>query len=157
MRSSDARLPRAKIVRTERRHAYVESLRATVRRGPIDCRQANSSRQEAIHGGGCASEVVYLPRREGADLGSICVGVTTRDLTASRFPLQPCGGPFEAGCQLGECLEPGGGNAVPGAFAEPACAGGRGRGVEDSSSRPRTRCEETFAHLAMGCGLHATD
>src|SRR5205823_6203427 len=156
-RSSDTRLPRAKIVPTET-PSCLRGISSSD--GSAGTRRWSASR--FISTGSptrwwVCSEVGYLPRRGGADLGSICVGVTTRDLTASRFPLQPCGGPFEAGCQLGECLERGGGNAVPGAFAEPACAGGRGRGVKDSSSRPRTRCEETFAHLAMGCCLHATD
>ena len=59
----------------KRRDAYVESLRAAVRRGSVDCRQANPSRREAIHGGGRASQVVHLSRCEGAGLGSVCIGV----------------------------------------------------------------------------------
>ena len=62
-----------------RRDAYVESLRAAVRRGSVDCRQANPSRREAIYGGGRASEVVHLSRCEGAALGSVCVGDATGD------------------------------------------------------------------------------
>ena len=67
----------------KRRHAYVESLRAAVRRRSIDCRQANPSRREAIHGGRRAPEVVHLSRCEGAGLGSVCVGVATGDSAAS--------------------------------------------------------------------------
>ena len=57
------------------RHAHVESLRAALRRGCIDCRQADPSRREALHGGRRASQVVYLSRCEDADLGSVCVGM----------------------------------------------------------------------------------